>query len=219
MEASRDALVLPTRAGLVADRLRQMIKSGELPPGTHLRQADFAARFGVSTTPVREAFVTLAREGLLRQDAHRGVIVFGPSVEELGEVYEIRTALEPLATQIATKQLSREDLDELERILAEMRGAEPAHYLELNGQFHARIYRAAERPRLVELINGLRESSANYIGMNLEHYDVAYRAQTQAEHEEILAALRAGAPKRAARAMRDHLENSARHVADLIETS
>jgi DNA-binding GntR family transcriptional regulator len=220
MEASgRDALILPTRAGIVADQLRQMIKSGELAPGTHLRQAEFAERFGVSTTPVREAFLTLAREGLLRQDAHRGVVVFDASVEELGEIYEIRAVVEPLATQIATKQLSDEDLDELERILAEMRRAEPAHYIELNGAFHARIYRAAGRPRLVAIINGLRESSASYIGMNLDRYDAAYRRQTQAEHGEILAALRARTPKRAARAMRDHLEHSARHVVHLIEGS
>src|SRR4051812_44414703 len=192
MEASRrDALVLPTRAGIVADQLRQMIKSGELPPGTRLRQAEFAERFGVSTTPVREAFVTLAREGLLRQDAHRGVVVFGPSVEELGEVYEIRAVLEPLATQRATKHLSDDDLGELERILAKMRDAEPERYLELNSEFHARLYRAAGRPRLVEMINGLRESSASYIGMNIDQYDSAYRAQTQAEHQEIFAALRA----------------------------
>src|SRR4051794_23016002 len=130
MESSNhDALALPTRAGIVADQLRQMIKSGELPPGTHLRQAEFAERFGVSTTPVREAFVTLAREGLLRQDAHRGVVVFDASVEELAEVYEIRAVLEPLAAQIATKQLSDEDLDELARIIDEMRHAEPAPYL------------------------------------------------------------------------------------------
>src|ERR1700747_1182118 len=107
--APRKAPLIPTRAAAVADGIREMIRSGELPPGTHLRQTDFAERFGVSTTPVREAFVALAREGLVTQDAHRGVVVFRPSLQELDEIYEIRIALEPLATEIAAKQLSEDD--------------------------------------------------------------------------------------------------------------
>ena len=126
------SIVLPTRAGAVAERLRDLIRSGELPSGAHLRQDEIAARFGVSTTPVREAFVALEREGLVRRHPHRGVVVFVPSVEELDEVYEIRAMLEPLATEIATKKLTEDDLVALERIVADMRTARPKRYLELN---------------------------------------------------------------------------------------
>jgi DNA-binding GntR family transcriptional regulator len=212
----RNQVLLPTRAGAVAERLRHMIRSGELPPGTHLRQADFAERFGVSTTPVREAFVALAREGLVRQDAHRGVVVFEPSVDELDEVYEIRVVLEPFATELATKRLTDDDLIALERIVGQMRAAKPKRYVELNREFHARIYDAAARPRLSEIIDGLRETSANYISMGVGQYSEAYRLEVQAEHEEILAALKSRAPKRAARAVKEHLEHSARYVAELI---
>jgi DNA-binding GntR family transcriptional regulator len=194
-----------------------MIQSGELPPGTHLRQAEFAERFGVSTTPVREAFVALAREGLVRQDAHRGVVVFVPSTDELREVYEIRSALEPLATELATTQLTDDDLAALERIVTQMRNAKPKRYFDLNREFHTRIYAGARRPRLQELIDGLREPSASYIAMNFSQYDQKYRDDVQAEHEAIVDALRARAPKRAGRAMRDHLERSARHVSSLMD--
>jgi DNA-binding GntR family transcriptional regulator len=70
-----------------------MIQARELEPGQRLRQAEVAARFGVSTTPVREAFTALAQEGFVRQDAHRGVVVFEPSLEELTETFEIREVL------------------------------------------------------------------------------------------------------------------------------
>jgi DNA-binding GntR family transcriptional regulator len=213
------SILLPTRAGAVAERLREMIRSGELPPGTHLRQDEFAARFGVSTTPVREAFVALAREGLVQRHAHRGVVVFVPSLEELTEVYEIRAVLEPLATEIATKQLSDDDLAALERIVADMRNARPDRYVALNGEFHARIYAAANRARLRDIIDGLREPAANYISMNIDLYDRGYRAEAQAEHEAILEALRSRAPRRAARAMREHLEHSGRHIVSLIKKS
>jgi DNA-binding GntR family transcriptional regulator len=217
--ASRTSILLPTRAGAVAERLRVLIRSGELAPGTRLRQDEFAERFGVSTTPVREAFLALEREGLLRRNPHRGVVVFMPSVEELTDVYEIRAVLEPLATELATKQLSEADLAALERIVAHMRDARPRRFVELNIQLHGRIYAAAGRPRLSEIIDGLREPAANYISMNIDLYDQNYRDEVQAEHEAILEALRSRAPKRAARAMREHLEHSARHIVPLIEKS
>jgi DNA-binding GntR family transcriptional regulator len=214
---NRTAAAMPlTRAGAVTERLRQMIKSGELPAGTHLRQAEIAQRFGVSTTPVREAFVALAREGLVIQDAHRGVVVFEPSIDELHDVYEIRIVLESLATEIAAKQISAEEIAALERIVMQMRKAKPARFVELNSEFHGRLYAATNRKRLLEIVDNLRETAANYVGIGVIQYHPEYRKETEREHEEIVAALKARAPKRAAKAMREHLEHSARHVAELI---
>jgi DNA-binding GntR family transcriptional regulator len=213
------SILLPTRAGAVAERVRELIRSGELPPGTHLRQDEIAARFGVSSTPVREAFLALEREGLVRRHPHRGVVVFMPSVEELSELYEIRAQLEPLATEIAAKKLSEDDLAALDRIVTEMRTARPKRFVELNDEFHTRIYAAADRPRLGELIDGLRDPAANYISMNLDLYDRRYRDEVQAEHDAVLDALQSRAAKRAARAMREHLEHSGKHIVSLIEAS
>jgi DNA-binding GntR family transcriptional regulator len=208
----------PTRARTVAARLRELIQSGEIGPGTHLRQAEVARRFGVSTTPVREAFVALAREGLVRQDAHRGVVVFMPSVAEVVEMYEIRAALESLAAEHAATRLSADVISEISTIVERMRDAEPRDYVDLNRQLHCLIYAAAGRPRLIELIAELRDAAANYISLTIRRYDSGYRAQVQAEHEEIVAALRSAAPERAAHAVRVHLEHNARHVAGLVET-
>ena len=203
----------------MAERLREMIRSGELPAGTHLRQADLAERFGVSTTPVREAFVSLAREGLVTQDAHRGVVVFEPSLDELAGIYEIRMALEPLATEIATRELSEDDLAALEKIVMQMRDAKPHRFVELNEKFHRRIYDSIDRRRLVEMLDDVRGAAAHYVGMGVMRYDDQYRDEVQREHENILEALKARAPKRAARAMREHLDHSAKHAAELIAES
>jgi DNA-binding GntR family transcriptional regulator len=208
-----------TRAGAVAERLRQMIKSGELPAGTHLRQAEVAARFGVSTTPVREAFVALAREGLVSQDAHRGVVVFTPSLDELHEIYEIRVVVEALATEIAAKQLTEADLAALEKTVAQMRDARPNRFVELNDELHGRIYAATGRKRLIDIIDGLRGAAANYVGLGIVRYQADYRDEVQAEHEKIIAALNARSSKAAGKAMREHLEHSARHAQGLIAAS
>src|SRR5262249_47844344 len=99
-----------TRAAAVAETLRRRIINGDLPPGTRLRQTEVAEQFSVSTTPVREAFTSLAREGFVRQDAHRGVEVFKPTEADIQENYEIRLALEPLAAEIAATSISEDDL-------------------------------------------------------------------------------------------------------------
>jgi DNA-binding GntR family transcriptional regulator len=212
-----NSIVPMTRSEAVAGELRRMITSGELAPGTHLRQADIAARFGMSTTPVREAFMILAREGVVRQDAHRGVVVFEPSLEELTETYEIREVLEALATELAAKRLKDDDLEALDAIVEQMRSAKPARYVELNRDFHRRIYDGADRPRLLEMIEQLRDIASSYIGLTVREYDPDYRDQVQREHEAIRDALRKRDAKRAGRLVRDHLRHNARQVATLVE--
>jgi DNA-binding GntR family transcriptional regulator len=212
-----------TRALTIADELRRMIRSGELAAGARLRQADVARSFDVSITPVREAFTSLAREGFVTQDAHRGVVVFMPSAADLLENYEIRIALEPLATEIAATKIDDERLAELTALCTEMRGAirkdRPRYASELNPTFHALIYRAAERPRLSEIIEQLRDASAAYIQLLvLRPQPAVYYASAQREHEEILDALVARKPRHAAAVMKGHLEHNRDQIMAVLPT-
>jgi DNA-binding GntR family transcriptional regulator len=217
-DASAPAPLPPTRAEAVADELRRLIKSGELAPGTRLPQNGIAKRIGVSTTPVREAFTALAREGLIRQDSHRGALVFLPSLDELNENYEIRIALESLATRLAAGVLRESDLAELERVTNEMRATNDPHvYLGLNREFHARIYAAANRPKLAELIDRLRDAAAAYISLLEGEDNPEYAAQVQDEHERIVAALKARDAETAAQIMGAHLASSAEHIAGSVK--
>lgn len=208
------AFPLPrTRATAVADELRRQIQSGELPPGTRLRQADIARRFGVSTTPVREALSGLAREGLVQRDAQRGAIVFVPSAEELQENYEIRIALEPLATRLATPNLTGSDHDALAGLVVEMREAPDGEGVwALNAEFHSRIYAVCERPRLIELIEGLRSAVFRYLRMVTSEADPVYWAESNLEHDAIIEALRRYDAAEAERLMAKHLVNSVSHL-------
>lgn len=202
-----------TRSATVANQLRAMIRSGELPAGTRLRQVEIADRFQVSTTPVREAFTSLAREGLVRQDAHRGVIVFMPDKDDLEQNYEIRLALEPLATRIAATKATEAEIATLDSLLQEMRKAMRKDIVrygsELNPRFHATIYDAARRPRLAELISQLRDASAAYTQLlSLKPQPAEYLQAAQDEHERIVDAIRARTPKRAADEMTRHLSQN-----------
>lgn len=204
-------LIPATRAGAVAAELRRQIQTGELEPGARLRQVDTAEQMGVSTTPVREAFAALAREGLVRQDPHRGTVVFLPSLDELNENYEIRLALEPLAIELAADQISDEELAELDELVKEMPGRDAEQQFLLNRTLHERIYAAARRPRLATLIANFRNSGSAYL--NLVHVDAAYNARSHDEHEAIVEALHRRDGKKAAALMAQHLKTSADVIA------
>lgn len=200
-----------TRAEAVADRLRSEISSGALAPGTRLRQLDLAKRFGVSTTPVREAFYILAREGLVRIDAQRGATVFIPTGADLAEIYEIRAPLEALAAARAAERITEEEVRELESILDEMRDStHPDRYVTLNQRFHNTLYQLADRPRLAKLIVDLRDATKAYLHVYAAHDGATQRLD--AEHREILAACKAHDPERAAQAVEQHLANSLQNI-------
>ena len=182
----------------------EMSPSGKLVPG----------RWGVDRCAPQAG---CEDDGPASQDAHHGVTVFRPSVDELNELYEIRVTLEPIVTEIAARQPSTGDLARLERIVALMRDAEPMRFVELNGEFHDRIYPAARRSRLAAITGRLREPAGVYLRMNLGLHDQAYRDEAQPEHEAILGPSRSRAASWAAHAMRVHLEHSARHIAAPIE--
>ena len=206
-----------TRAAAVGERLRSMILSGELAPGTRLRQVEIAQRFNVSTTPVREAFTSLAREGLVRQDAHRGVEVFRPSVPDIRENYEIRLALEPLAAELAAARIDDATLDELDRILDEME--KPIQFrlgTELNREFHFAIYQSANRPLLLEMIERLRHAADAYVLLLGAHATPSYPDAVRREHREIAAALRRRSPAQTRKAMTTHLRHSLDEIRKVV---
>src|ERR671917_633209 len=119
-EETAGALVHRTVSASVAASLREDIVSGLLESGTRLRQVEIARRFGVSTTPVREALAALQNEGLVRVHPQRGAVVFVPSADGLREHYEIRAALESLAARKAAERFDAVHGEALEQILDEM---------------------------------------------------------------------------------------------------
>ena len=206
-----------TIAEQIATALRQEIVAGELPAGTRLPQVEIAQRFGVSTTPVREAFGLLQRDGLVQIDTHRGVTVFLPTIQELIEHYEIRMALEMLAAEKAAERFQPQDAPPLAAILDEMFATtDSAHYVELNHQFHLDLYRPGIGSRLLTMIEELRNASLAYNHLYAAA-DVPKDAERlDAEHREILSACQANDPTRAANAVRQHMSQTILHMKEVL---
>jgi DNA-binding GntR family transcriptional regulator len=202
----------------IAAALREEIVSGQLAAGTRLRQNEIAQRFGVSTTPVREAFGLLQSDGLVQIDPHRGVTVFLPTIQDLIEHYEIRMALEMLAAEKAAVQFQAQDAPPLIAILDEMFATSDAvRYVELNQQFHLRLYRLGGRARLVTMIEELRNASLAYNHLYAAADVPRDAGRLDAEHRDILDACQANDPVRAANAVRHHIQQTIAHVTKLLE--
>jgi DNA-binding GntR family transcriptional regulator len=205
-----------TIAGQVAERLKAEILAGERAPGSRLLQVEIAQRLGVSTTPVREALATLQREGLVRAHPQRGAVVFLPTLRDLREHYEIRSALESLAAAKTAERFEPEWSPPLEALLDEMRDGPPAaRYIDLNQRFHTTLYEHSGRAQLVAMIAALRDASSAYLHIYRAAADFPV-ARLDAEHRAILAACAARDPERAACATRTHLENTVEHVASRL---
>ena len=212
-------IVARTITQSVTDRLREEVRDGSLPPGARLRQAHLADQYGVSTTPVREAFASLEREGLVQSSAHRGVCVFEPTTADLREIYEIRIPLETLATEHAVPNLTEADLAGLAKLLERMVAADRKHDFarsgELNTEFHVRLYTASGRHRLTDLIAELRASSRAYTRL-FELWSSGSRRPRLSTRRSMTPAL-ARKPKVAGKAIAGHLQHTVDLVSDNLE--
>jgi DNA-binding GntR family transcriptional regulator len=207
-----------TTADTVAQMLRNEIQRGQLPPGTRLRQNEVAQRFGVSTTPVREALALLQADGLVRIDPHRGALVFHPTIADLRESYEIRQALETLAVTKAIPHLSEELIDDLQKLIDRMRKERnESRWVELNNEFHLRLYQASGMLRLCSMIANLRDSSSTYIHMFAAHDLPEHRADD--DHQEILDACAERDVRRAHKAIAAHINHTVNGLVRFIEES
>jgi DNA-binding GntR family transcriptional regulator len=207
-----------TTAEAIAKAIRGDIVAGRYGAGERLRQVELATRYGVSTTPVREAFGILQHQGLVRVNAQRGATVLVPTVQDLEEHYEIRTALECLAAQHAAIRFRPSDAPPLRAMLAEMRECrDPDRYVELNHAFHMAVYALSGRARLIEMIEQLRMASQAYLEINSEQ--VVPTGDAQDEHDDILAACAANDPIRASKATRQHLQLTVSNVTAQLRRS
>jgi DNA-binding GntR family transcriptional regulator len=197
-----------TVESVVAERIRRAILSGELEPGTRMRQAELAERMSISITPIRTALRQLAAEGLLEIEPRRTVSVHQPTAVELAEIYEMRALLEPAAMKKAAKQISDADLAYLDEKVAQMDSASGVREWDIfNREFHAVLINASNSPRLsATLINLL---SLATIGMRASGVLTENRIrEANEEHRAMLAACRDRDPE-AARAMTlKHLRSS-----------
>lgn len=191
----------------VAAYLRMAILRGEIKSKEPLRQDKIAEELGLSKIPIREALVQLKAEGLVTLHLNRGAYVSTLNAAEAAEIYTIRIALETVALESAIPHHTPAQLMEAENTLRVMDvETDVARWTELNWQFHAQLYQAAQMPRLISILEPLHINVARYLVLYLNN--LGYQAASQGEHYAILQACRAGNVTEAVQLLRQHLQSA-----------
>ncbi|MGW5346023.1 FCD domain-containing protein [Streptomyces sp. HUAS TT3] len=191
----------------VGHALRAALIAGELRPGSVYSAPGLAAELGVSATPVREAMLDLAREGLVEPVRNKGFRITEVSERDLDQYTELRTMIEVPTVAKVTRMATKEQLEELRPIAEEIVTSAREHnligYLEADRRFHLTLLGLAGNERLVETVGDLRKRSRLY---GLTGLDEAGKLVSSAEeHLELLDLMLAGDAEGAAECMRRHL--------------
>ncbi|MBT2365385.1 GntR family transcriptional regulator [Streptomyces sp. ISL-10] len=191
----------------VAHALRAALISGELRPGVVYSAPALAEDFGISATPVREAMLDLAREGLVEPVRNKGFRVTEVDERDLDQYAEIRALIEVPTVGRLTRTADRADLEALRPVAEEIVRAAREHdligYLEADRRFHLTLLGLTGNDRLVETVGDLRKRSRLYGLTALDKRgDLIPSAE---EHLELLDLMLAGDTKGAEKCMTKHL--------------
>lgn len=180
-------LVPPIESIIVT--LRRRILSGDLGPGAPLNQNELATEFALNRSQVREALTALSEERLVRMRPYATAVVAPFSLDEFQELHEIRIALEPMLSRLALPAVSRQHILEMRNLLEEMAyTTDGATWLDANDEFHATLYRLANRPWLVEIVDRARRLNSRY---NRVLVFVLEDRHGEDDHQAILEAIEA----------------------------
>lgn len=195
--------------GNAVSTLRRKILTGELVPGERLREVVLCTELGVSRTPVREAFRTLAAEGLVKLLPNRSVVVAELDDSEIAHLYDVFGALEGLAGELACKRITEEQVAHIASLHHEMvdlhQQGQRAKYLEVNHRIHRLIVEAADNPVLTstwEMLLPRVERARALANLRPERW-----MQAVYEHAQIFAALAKRDGSLLSRLIRAHFTN------------
>lgn len=199
----------PQLKELAYERLKAEIVSLAFPPGTWLREADVAARMGMSKTPFREACVRLAADGLVEIVPYRGAVVLGYDADDLREIFELREVVEGLAARHAATDLDDTVRGLFEKNLADSRVAmrvnDRAQLAYLITEFDRIVYGRTRNSRARALLDQLRCHIDRIGGLSAEIPGRLERSIS--EHAVIVDAILAGDPGAAETRMREHIRS------------
>lgn len=208
---------LPLR-DVVFHTLREAILKGDLKPGERLMELQLAAKLGVSRTPIREAIRMLQQEGLAVTIPRKGAQVAAMTEKDMEDVLRIREALEILAAQLACEKITGAQLAALENNVCQFEAASRSGdwkgMAQTDIDFHDMIYCAASNPKLVQMLNNLREQVYRYRVEYLK--DDRNHPRLIQEHRQITAALRRRDKECVTEIMKQHLSNQANAVKNII---
>ncbi|MGW3614024.1 GntR family transcriptional regulator [Micromonospora sp. NPDC005163] len=199
-----------SKTAYVVERLRQEIAAGVIVPGAALRQAEIAARYGVSPTPVREALRILEAAGTISYAPNRGATVREMAPGAADDLYLLRAELEAFATELGVTRQGPGLVEELREIADTIEGLDPekdqAEMYRLNRRLHFAIFEAGS-DIVANEVEGVWELFPPAV--TIWGYPNITK-ELNADHRKIIEAVEAHDAPLARRLMREHILNAAR---------
>lgn len=204
---------------LIYEAFKKTIILGDIPAGERINEKAFAEAMNISRTPVRNALKQLTEEKLLEYQPGTGVIVRGISIRDAYEIYDIRAALDSLATIRAMELMSQKDFDELDALIeAGLRLNEEDRVDEVMqnfSDFNSFIYKKAQMPRLKAIVTSIGE----YL---IYFRDLAIRAKERRdvaldEHALLVRCMKNRDEEQIALVVREHLDHSLHFIVKEME--
>jgi DNA-binding GntR family transcriptional regulator len=188
-------------------RIRELIVTLELAPGSPVSERELMGLLGVGRTPIREALRALARERLVEVYPRRGMFVSSVEVRDLAGLSEVRDTLEPRAARLAAERATDADREGIERLLEELDavGDEPSErvLIDLDQRIHRHVYDCTHNPFLATTLNEYYVLTLRIWFLALDR--VPRLEDAVREHRALLQAIRDGAADRAEETMRSHV--------------
>lgn len=192
----------------ILETIRDDIMRGILKPGEKVAEPELADRFGISRTPIREAFRQLESEGYLTVIPRKGAVVVSFSERDVEEFYAIKSILEGYAARMACLKLTNKEIEKLSAInlklgiLAE--AGDVKHFFKVHNDFHDLFIKAAGNEKLYDLVSNLL---AKFQRMRIASLSIPGRMKISVqEHERIIDAFRRRDPDEAEKIVRKNAE-------------
>ncbi|MGJ5182072.1 GntR family transcriptional regulator [Bradyrhizobium oligotrophicum] len=201
----------------VFERLRDQIIALTLPPGAPLSRTALQTEFGLSSTPIRDALMRLAEEGLVDVFPQHATLVSRIDVGRAQQAQFLRQALELEIVRLLALQPELAPTDDLNALIAQQRrcakDGDFASFTVADNAFHQRLYAAADKQDLWTLV---RSRSGHIDRLRRLHLPSPGKAQTiLRHHKQIVDAIAAGRPDEAQAHLREHLTGTLSDLATI----
>jgi len=191
----------------VFESLKRAIINGNITAGEWLVESHIAETLGISRTPVREAIHKLEREELIERQPRGGFTVLSLNRKDIEETFGIRSVLEGYAARLAAEKHKKEELKPLEEKVKEFQKALDQKKMNelpaINTEFHDLLYALSKSPKLISIINGLRDQIFRYRKMNLK--EEKFATTSNQDHIQMLESIRKRNAEAAERLTREHI--------------
>lgn len=216
--AGKRAITKQSLPDVIANDLRERILNGELAEGEAIRQEALAEEYDVSRMPIREALKRLNAEGLIQWANNRGGSVTKHSLNEIGEIFDLRMLIEVDLFRRAIPQMTSADFARCNEILTQMEASYDENDVSkwgiLNYQYHSALYAASQRKLTNELLDRVNLQSDRYVRMHLSV--MKQREPAKKEHRELLKLAQAGNVDEACNMLMRHIRRTKEQLLEMI---